>query len=136
MRAQRAHVLFRLNQRRQALAQASAAVEGLERLPPQDAGGRLASSRLLLGRMLDEAGRPADAEPVLAAALRALENLGPTHPQYAEAACELARARLLQHPSEEERRRLRECLPTYRSWGLAERQVVTSLERLLATHPS
>ena len=37
MRAQRAHVLFRLNQRRQALAQVSAAVEGLERLPPQDA---------------------------------------------------------------------------------------------------
>ena len=69
MRAQHAHVLFRLNQRRQALAQVSAAVEGLERLASQDAGGRLAAARLLLGRMLTETGRPADAEPTLAAAL-------------------------------------------------------------------
>ena len=136
MRAQRAHVLFRLNQRRQALAQVSAAVEGLERLASRDSGARLAASRLLLGRMLNETGRPVDAEPTLVAALRGVEPLGPTHPQYAEAACELARARLLQQPREEERRRLRECLPTYRSWGLAERQVVTSLERLLKTGPS
>ena len=97
---------------------------------------RLAAARLLLGRMLNETGRPADAEPTLVAALGEFEHLGPTHPQYAEAACELARARLLQHPRDEERRRLRECLPTYRSWGLAERQVVTSLERLLDAGPS
>ena len=136
IRAQRAHVLFRLNQRRQALAEVSAAVEGLERLPAQDTGGRLAAVRVLRGRMLTETGRPADAEPALVAALRGFEHHGPTHPLYAEAACELARARLLQHPSEEERRRLRECLPTYRAWGLAERPVVASLERLLATGPS
>ena len=86
--------------------------------------------------MLTETGRPADAEPTLVAALRGFEHLGPTHPQHAEAACELARARLLQQPREEERRRLRECLPTYRAWGLAERPVVASLERLLATGPS
>ena len=86
--------------------------------------------------MLNETGRPRDAEPTLAAALRGFEHLGPTDPQYAEAACELARARLLQQPRDEERQRLRECLPTYRSWGLAEPQVVASLERLLSTGPS
>ena len=136
MQAQRAQVLFRLNQRRQALAQTSAAVESLERLPPGDSARRLAAARLFLGRMLNETGRPRDAEPTLAAALRGFEHLGPTDPQYAEAACELARSRLLQQPRDEERQRLRECLPTYRSWGLAEPQVVTSLERLLSTGPS
>ena len=136
MRAQRAHILFRLNQRREALAQASAAVEGLERLPSQDTAWRLASARLLLGRMLTETGRPGEAEPMLATALRGLEQVGPTHPQRAEAACELARARLLQHPRDEERRRLRECLSTYRAWGLAEPPVVAGLERLLKDGPS
>jgi serine/threonine-protein kinase len=136
MQAQRAHVLFRLNQRRQALAQITAAVEGLERLPPRDAAARLAAARLLLGRMLNETGRPGDAEPMLAGAIREFEHLGPTNPQHAEVACELARARLLQHPRDDVRQQLRECLPIYRSWGLAEPQVVASLERLLDTGPS
>jgi serine/threonine-protein kinase len=136
MQAQRAHVLFRLNQRRQALAQVSAAVEGLARLPPRDAAGRLAAARLLLGRMLNETGRPGDAEPILAGAFREFGHLGPANPQRAEAACELARARLLQQPRGDVRQQLRECLPVYRSWGLAEPQVVASLERLLDTDPS
>ena len=94
------------------------------------------SSRLLLGRMLNETGRPREAEPAVGAALREFDPLGPTHPQRAEAACELARARLLQQRRDEDRRLLSECLPTYRAWGLAEPQVVTSLERLLASGPS
>ena len=131
MRTQRAYVLFRLNRRREALAQASTAVESLERLPPREAPWGLAAARLLLGRMLSEAGRPREAEPVLAAALGGFEQVAPiTHPQRAEAACELARARLLQQPRDEELRRLRECLPTYKAWGLSERQVVASLARL------
>jgi hypothetical protein len=86
--------------------------------------------------MLNETGRPGDAEPTLAAALHGFEPLPPTHPQRAEAACELARARLLQQSRDEEKQRLRECLPTYRSWGLAEPQVIASLERLLDRGPS
>lgn len=135
MRGQRAHILFRLNQRQEALAQMSAAVEGLERLPPRDTAWGLASSRILLGRMLSDTGDSADAEPTLAASLAALEQLGATPPQRAEAVCELARARLLQKPGNEEWQRLRECLPIYRSWGLAEPQVVASLERLLKDGP-
>jgi tetratricopeptide (TPR) repeat protein len=131
MRAQRALVLFRLDRRQEALAQVSAAVAALEGLPPRDAARALPMAQVLLGRMLNETGRPQDAEPGLEGALRGLEQLGPNHPQRAEAACELARARLLQQSRDEDRRRLRECLPVYRSWGLAEPQVVASLERLL-----
>ena len=131
MRAQRALVLFRLNQQREALAQVSAAVAGLERLPPSDTARVLPLAQVLLGRMLNETGRPRDAEPTLEAALRGFEQLGPTHPQRSEAACELARARLLQQSRDEHRRQLRECLPIYQSWGLADPEVVASLERLL-----
>ena len=106
MRAQRAHVLFRLNQRREALAQLEAVVENLQRLPPRAAARGLAWSRVLLGRMLNETARPGDAEPMLAAALRESEQPRPAHPQRAEAAREPARARLLQHPATR-RRRLR-----------------------------
>ena len=81
--------------------------------------------------MLNETGKPSDAEPMLAAAVRGLEHLDPANPQRAEAACELARARLLQQPDDDDRRRLQACLPIYRSWGLAEPQVVASLQRLL-----
>ena len=114
----------------------SAAVAALERLPASETARNLTASRLLLGRMLNESGRPGDAEPTLETALRGSESLGPTHPQRAEAACELARARLLQHSRAADRRQVRECLPIYRSWGLAEPQVVVSLERLLVGGPS
>jgi hypothetical protein len=43
--------------------------------------------------MLIETDRPRDAEPPLLAALAYFETLGKTYPQYAEASCELARAR-------------------------------------------
>ena len=48
----------------------------------------------------------------------------------AEAACELARARLLQRDSAEERQRLAQCLPVYRAWGLAEPETVRALESI------
>ena len=135
MRAQRAQMLFRLNRRQDGIAQAAAAVADLERLPPANAARPLAASRVLLGRMLNETRRPREAEPTLTKALGGLENLGPTHPQYAEALCELTRARLLQRASAPDRERLDECLPIYRHWGLAERDVVAALEALAAADP-
>ena len=135
MRAQRAHMLFRLNQRQDGIAQAAAAVSDLERLPPANAARPLAFSRVILGRMLNEIGRPRDGEPILAKALGGVESLGPKHPQYAEALCELTRARVLQGASASDRERIRECLPIYRGWGLAEREVVACLETLLAADP-
>ena len=135
MRAQRAQMLFRLNRRQDGMAQAAVAVADLERLPPANAARQLAASRVLLGRMLNETRRPRDAEPTLTKALGGLENLGPTHPQYAEALCELTRARLLQRASASDRERLDECLPIYRHWGLAERDVVAALEALAAADP-
>ena len=135
MRAQRAHMLFRLNRRQEAIDEAAAAISNLSRLEPTNAARALASSRLILGRMLTETGRSHDAEPILAAALAGFENLGPTHPQYAEALCEGTRARMLQRSSDADFERLHECLPVYRGWGLAEREVVASLDMLLAGNP-
>ena len=77
MRAQRAHMLFRLNQRQDGIAQAAAAVSDLERLAPANAARALAFSRVILGRMLNEIGRPRDGEPILAQALGGVESLGP-----------------------------------------------------------
>ena len=95
----------------------------------------LAASRIILGRMLNDIGRPRDAEPILAKALGGFENLGPKHPEYADALCELTRARLLQGASASDRERIRGCLAIYRGWGLAERDVVAALEALTAADP-
>ena len=132
MRAQRAHMRFRLNHRQEGIAEAMAAIADLETLPPANAARPLAVSRVFLGRMLNEIGRPGDAEPVLTKALGEFEKLGPTHPQYAEALCELTRARLLQTVNASDRERLNACLAIYRAWGLAEREVIADLETLLA----
>lgn len=134
MRTQRAHMLFRLGRRQEAVTEASAAIAELERLPPPSAVRPLAVSRLILGRLLSDIGRPHDAEPVLTKALGGLEQLGPKHPQHAEARCELTRARLLQQPTVADRQRLSECLAIYRTWGLAEREIVVGLERLVDAH--
>jgi hypothetical protein len=130
MRAQRAQVLFRLGRHAEALNLVRAAVVDLEGRQP--AGHPLASARVILGRLLTESGRPAEAETVLAQALTALGDLGAAHPQFAVAACELARSRLLRASTAEERQRLHDCLPVYRGWGLAHREVVLALERLQA----
>ena len=135
MRAQRAHMLFRLNQHQDGIAQAAAAVSDLERLPPANAARPLAASRVILGRMLNDIGRPGEGEPILAKALGGFENLGPKHPQYAEALCELTRAHALHGASVPDRERLDECLPIYRRWGLAERDVVAALDALTAAGP-
>ena len=95
IRAQRAYLLFRLGRREEAIALAAAAVTSLEGLARDDTAAMLAGARVLLGRMLIDMDRPRPAEPILSAALQWLDRLGADHPQRAEAACELARARTL-----------------------------------------
>jgi eukaryotic-like serine/threonine-protein kinase len=135
IRAQRAHVLFRMGRRAEALAEAQAAVAALERRTAADVAAPLAAARVILGRLLAESGRPREAEAPLLAAADWLGRLGPAHPQRAEATCELARARLLQEGAAQERQRLKECLAIYRAWGLAEREVVEGLEAAAAPPP-
>ena len=131
IRAQRAWMLFRMGRRAEALDQATAAVSALERMTEKD-GYVLAISRPLLARILNEIGRSKDAEPPARAAVAWLERWGPSHPRHAEAACEMGRAQLLQGMTAEGRATLEQCLPVYRAWGQADREVVESLERLLA----
>ena len=131
MRAQRAWMLFRRGRRAEALEQATAAVSALERMTEKD-GSVLAISRPLLARILNEIGRPKDAEPPARAAVEWLERWGPSDPRHAEAACEMGRAQLLQGMTVEGRATLEQCLPVYRAWGQADREVVETLERLLA----
>ncbi len=131
IRAQRAWMLFRMGRRAEALEQAAAAVSALERMTEKD-GYVLAISRPLLARMLNEIGRSKDAEPPARAAVEWLERWGPSHPRHAEAACEMGRAQLLQGKTAEGRATLERCLPVYRAWGQADREVVESLDRLLA----
>ena len=130
-RATRAQVLFRLGRRQEALAEATAAVEGLEPLAASDvadAPWTLATARVRLGRMLSELGRPREAEPPLAAAVAWFDRAGTDTARRAEASCELARAQILQgrHSADV----LGRCLPVLRAWGLAEPEVVEALERL------
>ena len=132
IRAQRAQVLFRLGRRDEALAEASTAVENLEQLQSRRAAWNLACARVLLGRMLVEAGRPGEAEATLAAALDYFAGDEPEFARRAEASCELGRARVLQGGGAEDRRRLRECLPVYRAWGLADRVALVSMEKLVS----
>jgi hypothetical protein len=103
------------------------------------AGYRLAYSRVLLARILSEMGRPAAAEAQARAARTWFARWGPTNPRHADAECELGRAQLLQGLTAEGRATLAQCLPVYRGWGLADRGVLKSIERLLkepATRPS
>ena len=132
IRAQRAQVLFRLGRHDEALAEASAAVDTLERSTDGRAAWRLATARVLLGRMLVEAGRPREAEPALTAALDHFVGDETELGRRAEASCELGRARVLQGGRAEDWQRLRECLPTYRAWGLADREAVSAIERLVS----
>ena len=132
IRAQRAQVLFRVGRRDEALAEASTAVTNLQQEPGRRAAWNLASARLVLGRMLVEAGRPDQAEAPLAAALDYFIGDEPEHIRRAEASCELGRARLLPRGRAEDRQRLRECLPVYRAWAMADRTAVAAFEKLVA----
>ena len=98
---------------------------------PND-GYALAFSRVLLARMLAGIGRPDQAEAPARAALTWFERWGRDHPSYADAECELGRAQVLQGVIPEGRAALERCLPIYRAWGQADREVVRSIERLLA----
>ncbi len=107
-------------------------MSALERMKDSNAGYVLAFSRALLARILNEIGRPEGAEPVARAAMAWFGRWGPGHPKHAEAACEVGRAQVLQGLAAEGRATLEGCLPIYRAWGQADRDVVESLERVLA----
>ena len=98
---------------------------------PND-GYPLAFSRVLRARILVEMGRPDQAEAPLRAALVWFERWGRDHPSYADAECEWGRARMLQGAIAEGRAAFERCLPIYRAWGQADREIVESIERLLA----
>ena len=131
IRAQRAWMVFRLGRREEALEQAAGAVSTLERLKDSNAGYVLALSRAQFARILNEIGRPEEAEPVARAALAWFERW-PSHPRQAESACEVGRSQVLQGKPAEGRATLEGCLPIYRAWGQADRDIVESLERVLA----
>ena len=135
IRAQRAWIVFRLGRRAQALEEVARAVSALERMKDSGAGYRLAYSRVLLARILSEMGRPVAAESPARAARAWFARWGPTNPRYADAECELGRAQLLQGLTVEGRATLAQCLPVYRAWGLTDRGVVESIERLLKDPP-
>jgi hypothetical protein len=82
---------------------------------------------LLLARALSDSGRAAEAEPLLAATVSWLERFPADHPRRAEADCERARSQLLQRESAAARATLARCLPIYRRWGLAEREIIAGL---------
>ena len=132
MRSQRAWILFRLGRRAEALEAVTAAVSVLERMKHPNDGYALAFSRVLRARILVGMGRPDQAEPPLRAALVWFERWGRDHPSYADAECELGRARMLQGAIAEGKAAFERCLPIYRAWGQADREIVESIERLLA----
>jgi tetratricopeptide (TPR) repeat protein len=128
IRAQRAGLLFRVGRRDEALAEATAAVDALGRMGDDGVPAR-ALARVMLGRILTDLGRPRDAEVPLRAAV-AWYDTGPNNGWRAEASCEYARARLLSGGTREDWERLQQSLPVYRAWGVVDRDVLASLERL------
>ncbi len=132
IRSQRAWILFRLGRRAEAHQAVTAAVSALERMTQPNDGYALAFSRVLRARILVGMGRPDQAEAPLRAALVWFERWGRDHPSYADAECELGRAKMLQGAIAEGKAAFERCLPIYRAWGLADREIVESIERLLA----
>ena len=132
IRAQRAQVLFRLGRHDEALAEASDAVE-LWSGRQTDARGLETGDGPRVARADAGGGGPSrEAEPVLTAALDHFAGDETELARRAEASCELGRARVLQGGQAEDWQRLRECLPTYRAWGLADREAVAAIERLVS----
>ena len=128
MRAQRAWILFRLGRRAEALEQATAAVSALEHMKEE---GR-ARFGDFTGAARTDAGRDGTTEGGRASSTRGarvVRTVGPSDPRYAEAECELGRAQVLQGMTAEGRATLERCLPIYRAWGQADREVVETLER-------
>jgi serine/threonine-protein kinase len=128
IRAQRAALLFRVGRHDEALTEATAAVNAIA-LMGEDTRGALAIARVMLGRILTDSGRPRDAVAPLRAAVEWYDT-GPNNGWRAEASCEYARARLLSGGTREDWDRLQQYLPIYRNWGVVDREVLASLERL------
>ena len=133
IRAQRAAVWFRLGHQDAAIAELTRIVEALPKARNAQTDTVEAWTRILLARALNDAGHPARAEQALLPARKWFERYEPSHPRRAEVACELGRARILQHADGVERASLARCLADYRRWGLAEPEVVASIEQVLAT---
>jgi hypothetical protein len=131
MRAQRAQVLFRLDGAERPSREATAAVTALERLTAAgvaDAAWTLATARVLGDGSWPRPAILAKQSLRFVQRLDWLDHAATDRSRRAEATCELARARILQgHDASDA---LGRCLPVYRAWGLAEREVVDALERL------
>ena len=132
MRAQRAWILFRLGRSAEALEAATRAISALEHMKDPNDGYALASARTTQAQLLSRMGRPGEAEAPARAALALFERWGHDNPSYAAAECELGRAKVLQGAIAEGRAALARCLPIYRAWGQADREIIESIERLLA----
>jgi tetratricopeptide (TPR) repeat protein len=132
MRAQRAWILFRLGRSAEALEAATQAISALEHMKDPNDGYALASARTTQAQLLSRMGRPGEAEAPARAALALFERWGHDNPSYAAAECELGRAKVLQGAIAEGRAALARCLPIYRAWGQADREIIESIERLLA----
>ena len=83
-------------------------------------------------QLLSRMGRPGEAEAPARAALALFERWGRDNPSYAAAECELGRAQVLQGAIAEGSAALARCLPIYRAWGQADREIIESIERVLA----
>ena len=135
VRAQRAWIVFQLGRREEALDDVTRAVSALAQMKDPNAEYWLAFVRVVLARLLTEMGRPHEAAAPARAALAWFERWGPSHPKYVDAECQLGRAQMLQGKTAEGRAALEHCLPIYRAWGQADRELVASIERLLADSP-
>ena len=84
--------------------------------------------------MLNDVGRPRDGEPILAKALGGVQNSGRSTPVRRSAVRVDSRARAARG-RRLDRERIRECLPLYRGWGLAEPKLSLASRRSWR-HPS
>jgi serine/threonine-protein kinase len=125
--SQRSVMRFHLGHREEAIRELRGQAAALAAMKTDQAESVRVWVNLLLARALNDTGRAAEAEPLLGATVSWLERLPADHPRRAEADCERARSQLLQHESAEARAVLDRCLPVYRRWGLAEREVIAGL---------
>ena len=132
VRAQRAWIVFQLGRREEALDDVTRAVSALEQMKDSNAEYWLAFVRVDPCAAIDGDGTTSRPRRPARAALAWFERWGPSHPKYADAECQLGRAQMLQGKTAEGRAALEHCLPVYRAWGQADRELVASIERLLA----
>lgn len=125
--SQRSVMLFHLGYREDAIRELRGQAAALAAMKTDQAESVRVWVNLLLARALNDTGRAAEAEPLLAATIDWLKRLPAEHPRRAEADCERARSQLLQRDSAGARATLDLCLPIYRRWGLAEREIIAGL---------